>query len=77
MPSEDAKTVKKEEVEDDDEMAIGSLMKKKASNVTPKQAKPKPKKEEAKNVKKEEADEDYEKPSTKKVTKKTPVKVFI
>ncbi|KAI3460402.1 hypothetical protein Pfo_017065 [Paulownia fortunei] len=75
MPHEDSKTVKKEEVEDeDDEKSIASAFPKRNnkspnnSNATPK-SQPKVKKEENK-VKKEEADEDFEGPTSKKASNK-------
>lgn len=73
MPSEDAKTVKKDEVKDEDEETLGSFKKKKPSNATPKEAKVK--NEENKKVKKEESDEDFEQNPLKKSSNKSSDKV--
>ncbi|XP_027090116.1 uncharacterized protein [Coffea arabica] len=69
MPSEDAKTVKKERVKDEDEETLDSLKKKKPNNATQKEAKAR--KEETKRVKKEEADEDFEQSPPKKSSNKS------
>lgn len=68
MPSEDSKAAKKEEIEDEDEINLGSLKKKKPNNATPTQAK-------AKKVKKEAADDDFQRPSSKKSANKPSDKV--
>ncbi|XP_027092966.1 uncharacterized protein [Coffea arabica] len=69
MPSEDAKTVKKQRVKDEDEETLDSLKKKKPNNATQKEAKAR--KEETKRVKKEEADEDFEQSPPKKSSNKS------
>ncbi|XP_027148654.1 transcriptional regulator ATRX homolog isoform X1 [Coffea eugenioides] len=70
MPSEDAKTVKKERVKDEDEETLDSLKKKKPNNATQKEAKAR-----TKRVKKEEADEDFEQSPPKKSSNKSSDKV--
>ncbi|KAK9271233.1 hypothetical protein L1049_026823 [Liquidambar formosana] len=66
MPSEDSKSVKKEEVEDEeDEKSLGSMLqdrKKKLTNATPTGSRPK----QSKVKKEEELDDDLDKPVSKK-----------
>lgn len=59
MPSEYSKAAKKQKIEDEDEINLGSLKKKEPNNATPIEAK-------AKKVKKDVADKDFEQPSSKK-----------
>lgn len=73
MPSEDAKSLKKEEIKDEDEETLGSLRKKKPNSSTPKEAKVR--KEVAKKIKKEEADEDFEQNPSKKSSNNSSDKV--
>lgn len=68
IPSEDSKAAKKEEIEDEDDINLGSLKKKRPNNATPTQAK-------AKKVKKEEADDDFDQPYSKKSANKPSDKV--